>query len=110
MNNITELKQFNERRPKGKYQYTTKGINDKISRETKLAVHYLKIFCIKNALWLIPLVLFIIISSVIDCYIVLGIWHNPTILFSQLKTIFLFMLSYIAGLYTDELRKKITKH
>lgn len=109
-NNITEIKQFNEKRPKGKHQYTTKGINDKISRETKLAVHYLKLFCIKNSLWLVPLIIFLIIACFIDFYIILKIWKNPSILFQQLKSVFWFILAYIAGLYTDELRRKFTKH
>lgn len=107
-NLITNIK-FKESRPKGKKEFTPQEINEKIDRETKLAMHYLKLFCIKNALWLLPLIIFIIASIVIDVVIVLVFWHNPTILFSQIKGIFWFILAYIAGLYTDEIRKNLTK-
>lgn len=102
--------EFNERRPRKRKEFTPERINAKIENETKLAIHNLKLFCIKNALWLIPLVLFLILAVISDFICIFFIWKNPSILFLQVKKSALWVFAYIAGLYTDELRRKITKH
>lgn len=108
--NVKNISRINECRPRSEYKYSDNIINSKIDRETKLAIHAVKIFCIKNILWIVPIILGIIIILGIDIWIVLGIWKNPTILFNQSKIICGLILSYIAGLYTDEMRRKFTKH
>ena len=104
-NNVIKSK-FKEFRPK-REQYTPEDINQKISRETKLAIHSLRLFCIKNIFWLLPLILFIICAFLIDVFVILFCWKNPTILFMQLKIVFSLIVSYILGLYTDYIRKKL---
>lgn len=109
-NNIINAGSFNERRPKKKKEFTTEQINIKIDRETKLAWHSLRLFCIKNALWLIPLSLFLTIAGIIDFIAIFCIWKNPVIIFNQFKTLIGWVVAYILGLYTDEIRREITKH
>lgn len=107
---LKSITRIDERRPRSKYKYSDDIINRQIEKETKLAVHAIKIYCIKNMLWLVPILLIILLSALIDLWIVLAIWKNPTILFNQTKIILGYILTYIAGLYTDELRRKFTKH
>lgn len=102
--------EFNERRPRKKREFTPERINAKIENETKLAIHNLKLFCIKNALWLVPLVLFLILAVISDFICIFFIWKNPSILFWQIQKSYGWVLVYIAGLYTDEFRRKLTKH
>ena len=109
-NNVISSQKFSEKRPQKKKEFRPEDINYKIDRETRLAIHYLKLFCIKNALWLIPLVVFLTLAVIMDIFAIFFIWKNPSILFLQLKKSYIWVLTYIAGLYTDEIRKKMTKH
>lgn len=109
-NNVIKPETFKEYRPRKKYKYTNEDISAKIDRETKLAKHYLWMFCLKNALWLVPLIVVVLVAFIVDIYIVLGVWKNPTILFNQVRGVLWFVLAYVAGLYTDEFRRNFTKH
>ncbi len=108
--NVINTDKFKEKRPRRKYQYSDNFINNQINVETKLAFHSLRLYCIKNLLWLVPLLAFVFIAFLIDIVVVLFVWQNPSILFGQLKTAFSWILAYVLGLYTDDLRKKFTKN
>lgn len=102
--------EINEQRPKNQKQFQTKKINQKIKQEIALAKHNLLIFCINNAWWFIPLISLIIIAIVIDLISVFYFWKNPAILFNQFKIFVSWAISYFLGLFTDEIRRKITKY
>ena len=50
-NNVIQSAKFNEKRPNKRSRYTESEINSKINNETKLAKHYLWLYCIKNSLF-----------------------------------------------------------
>ncbi len=109
-NNVINTNKFNEKRPRKKFRYTEDTVTKQINYETRLAVHSLRLFCIKNALWLGPLILFLVLAVIMDFIAIFFIWKNPSILFVQIEKSYMWVLVYIAGLYTDEIRRKITKH
>lgn len=102
-------KSYKPKRPNYTNRLTDEQINKKIKREKALTKHYLWMFCVRNSIWIIPVISLIAIAIVVDLCIIFLFWKNPTILFVQLKIFIGWIISYILGLYTDEIRSRITK-
>lgn len=109
-NNVIQSTKFNEKRPNKRARYTESEINSKINNETKLAKHYLWLYCIKNSLWLIPLTLVVVIGIFVDLWVVFFIWKNPVVLFKQLRILASWIIAFILGLYFDDIKHRIVKH
>ncbi len=109
-NNVIQSAKFNEKRPNKRSRYTESEINSKINNETKLAKHYLWLYCIKNSLWLAPLTALIVIGIFVDLWVVFFIWQNPVVLFKQLRILSSWVIAFILGLYFDDIKRKIVRH
>lgn len=96
-------------RPTNKKKLSSEKLTRQLRDETDLAWHEVKIFCIKNCIWLIALMLLIVAIVVIDLTVVFGVWKNPVILFEQIKKLWGYVIVYILGLVTDHIKKMITK-
>ena len=107
--NVIQSPKFKEQRPNKKPQYTESEINTKINNETRLAKHYLWIYCIKNSLWLIPLTLVVCAGIIVDLWVIFFTWGNPIVLFKQLRILSGWIISFILGLYFDDIKRKIIK-